>query len=442
MPSPLERAVSVHMAQGRANFHMPGHKGRTRLLDALQATMDVTELPDTGSLFDAQGAPREAERLAAAYFHTADTLFSAGGCTLCIQAMLQLAAPNGGKVITGRVMHRSAMHAMALLHIEPVYVYPDQSAGFFAGRVNPADVQQALAAHPDAKAVYVTSPDYYGVMSDIRAITRVAEPYGVPVLVDNAHGAHLYALEPSRHPLACGAAMSADSAHKTLPVLTGGAWLQLARDTDAANARDAMTLFGSTSPSFPVLTSLDLCRDWLEHGGEEKVREAAHRCMNIKAYASGLGFLQPQGRCDPLHIALSAASMVCTGEEAGEILRRHGVEPEYAGADGVILMASAENTPKEFDALQTALEQIPRKGNAAWTPTVLPRPKSVLSPGEALRLPAQTVPVRESAGRIAAQSKCPCPPAIPVVMPGERLDADTVRALERYCVTEIKVVKI
>lgn len=208
--APLYEALMRHRQTEQVSLHMPGHKGRAGCLAPLGKLpiFDVTELPSTGSLFDAEGPTLLAEQAAAKAFGTAGTFFSAGGCTLCIQAMLRLAAPLGGTVVMGRTVHRSAVHAMALLGITPIWVWPRQDAGpGLAGRIQADDVAKTLQKHPDAKAVYLTTPDYYGVMSDLNAICAAAQQYHVPVIVDNAHGAHLFFLDRNLHPLSQGAAM-------------------------------------------------------------------------------------------------------------------------------------------------------------------------------------------------------------------------------------------
>ena len=443
MAAPIYECLKNHRKKNRVPFHMPGHKGCLAGGELERAAfLDVTELPDTGSLFDDLGPTREAEELAARYFGTARTLFSAGGSTLCIQAMLRLCAPLGGTVICSRVMHRSAVNAMALLGIDPVYLYPDSSAGpYFAGRVTPESVERALREHPDARAIYVTSPDYYGVMSDIRGICTCADRYGVPVIVDNAHGAHIYPLNPDLHPLRQGAAMSADSAHKTLPVLTGGAFLQIGRAEYASQAKAAMALFGSTSPSYLILQSLDRCREWLCGGGEAAVHAAAERGRTLCRAAEGLGFLQPEGLCDPFHIALSGANLSHGGARSGELLRALGVEPEYAAEDGIILLLSAATEDHDCEILLRALEKIPVTAHNRRADSTLPHPQKAMDLRTALLSPGEVVPVAQGEGRIAAQVECPCPPAIPVVMPGERIDRECVHALKKFGVAKIKVVK-
>ena len=272
MSAPLFDAVTAHAKKQKVSMHMPAHKGKFPALGGIQK-FDITEIPDTGSLFDGEGATALAEAEAQKLFGSAATFMSAGGCTLCIQAMFRAAAPHGGKVVCGRVVHRSAVNAMSLLGIEPVWVLPDPSAGeLFSGRITAEGVRHALEKTPEAKAVYITSPDYFGVISDVKSIAAVAREFGVPLLVDCAHGAHLKFLEKDISPLALGATMSAESAHKTLPVLTGGAWLQIGDESFVPEIRRAMALFGSTSPSYPIMISLDLARDWLENNADEFIR--------------------------------------------------------------------------------------------------------------------------------------------------------------------------
>lgn len=445
MNSPLLNAVNKHNKKNMISMHMPAHKGAAGALAPLAGILpfDLTELPDTGSLFDSEGATAEAERLAAAFFKSEATLMSAGGNTLCIQTMLRLAAPQGGKVIFGRVVHRSAVNAMALLGIEPVWVLPDDSEGkFFSGRIEAKNVKNALEKHPEAKAVYVTSPDYFGVMSDIAAISEAAERRGIPLIVDNAHGAHLGALKCGLSPLENGAAMSADSAHKTLPVLTGGAWLNISKKELVPGAKEGMALFGSTSPSYPVLISLDLCRAWLEGEGAERLCETAARVEKIKAAAAKAGFAMPLGRADPLRIALSADSAGISGEEMGEFFREQGIEPEYAGNGRVILIPSPFNSESDFERLNTAVEKAAAmKKTKDFQKPEINLPEQCLTPGEALFSEKEKVDINGALNRVAGEAVCPCPPAVPAVIPGEKIDKPALERLKDYGISALNVVK-
>ena len=424
--APLYTALVRHGERGRASFHTPGHKGSPAALPRGLMSLDFTELPDTDSLYDASGPILKAERKAAALFGTARTCFSAGGCTLCIQAMLRLAAPHGGKILCSRVIHRSAVNAMALLGLEPVWALPGGVA--------------EAASRPGFAAVYVTTPDYYGRLMDLGPVAAACRAHGVPLLVDCAHGAHLMFTQPALHPLRFGASITADSAHKTLGVLTGGAWLNVGDARYAAGAKRAMALFGSTSPSYPVLASLDLAREWLQaHPGaypplQKKVEE-------IRAFASSRGIGLPKGPCDPTRITLNTASVGLTGVQAAQRLRNAGIEPEYADAAYVVLIATPFNTDGDFARLKAALAELPVGAPLSAEPELPPLPPVAAGLREAVLAESEPVPLSAAAGRIAAEAACPCPPGVPVVMPGERITREAVRFLRRYGIPGINVLK-
>lgn len=429
MDAPLYSALRRHAALGRSSFHTPGHKNNPEALPGDLFSLDFTELPDTDSLYEDSGPIREAERKASALFQTARTCFSADGCTLCIQAMLRLAAPRGGKILCSRVIHRSAVNAMALLGIEPVWAMP-------------RDIARASASSPGIQAVYVTSPDYYGRLLDLGPAAAACRARGIPLLVDCAHGAHLMFTDPVLHPLRSGASMTADSAHKTLGVLTGGAWLNIADRRYSADAKQAMALFGSTSPSYPVLASLDLARAWLEeHPGafrllEEKVRE-------IRSAALGRGIRIPEGTLDPTRITLDTASAGVDGRRAADFFRSGGIEPEYADAGFVVLIATPFNTQEDFRRLKSAVLSLPLSpGKAERKPAELP-PIEPAAAGlrEAILGESESVEVSCAKGRIAAETACPCPPGVPVVMPGERISREAADFLSGYGILRMKVLK-
>ena len=316
METPLYTALTDYQKKKYASFHTPGHKNTISFLKYNLYDLDFTELPDTDSLFEAEGCILKAEQTAAKAFSTLLCVLSAGGCTMCIQGMLRLAAPSGGKLVCGRIIHRSAVNTMALLGIDPVWIMPEPNAGEgLAGRITPEGVRRALEKNPEAKGVYLTSPDYYGVICDIQGIACVCKKYGVPLLVDNAHGAHLGYLSENLHPIHLGASMAACSAHKTLPVLTGGAWLQINDSRYLEGVKEAMSLFGSTSPSYPVMASLDLCRAWLEEEGQKAFQTLERRVGAVKKLAAAKGLGIPEGLTDPVRITLNTAKIGLTGQK-------------------------------------------------------------------------------------------------------------------------------
>lgn len=427
MPTPLYTALLEHKKRGRASFHTPGHKNNPDALPPDLLSLDFTELPDTDSLFEAAGPIARAEELAAELFGAKRTCISAGGCTLCIQAMFRLAAPNGGKIVCSRVLHRSAVNAMALLDLTPVWAMP-------------GELLSVLSKTPDAKAVYVTSPNYYGQLLDIPAIAGACQARDIPLLVDNAHGAHLMFTEPNLHPLALGASMTACSAHKTLNVLTGGAWLNIADARYAEGAKEAMALFGSTSPSYPVMASLDLAREWLRlHRGE--FLPLQKKVADIKATARERGISLPEGLTDPTRITLNTASVGIPGTAAAEIFRGAGVEPEFADGAHVVLIATPFNTDDDFMRLKNAIALLPVSRPLSETAELPPLPAVKMSLREAVFAPSKTLLLAQAAGRIAAQAACPCPPGVPVVMPGEEITKEILRFLRGYGFFTIKVIK-
>lgn len=443
--TPLYTALREHLAKKQASFHTPGHKGRFLPKDLYD--LDLTELPDTDSLFESDGCIRAAEEAARELFHSRATYFSAGGCTLCIQAMFRLAAPQGGKVISSRVIHRSAVNTMALLGIEPVWVRPRPDAGpCLAGRLHPEDVEKALSEKPDAKAVYVTSPDYYGVLADIQGLSSVCHAHGVPLLVDNAHGTHLALL--GKHPLALGADLTACSAHKTLPVLTGGAFLNIG-DTEisrklnfAERAKEAMALFGSTSPAYPVMVSLDLARAWAMEQGKEAWEKLAVRMAKIKEIAREKGLLLPLGETDPTRLAIGTLPAGMTGEETGDFFREKGVEPEHEDGGYLVCIATPFNMEEELDRLEMAVKALPDAYiEAEETPALPSLPPMRRMPREAVLAFQEAVPLEKAVGRVAGEAACPCPPGVPIVMPGEEITAECAAFLAKYQLKEIFCVR-
>lgn len=442
--APLCQALLQHVAKGQASFHTPGHKGERSPLCTLGdlLKLDLTELPDTDSLFEASGAIEEAQCAAAELFGTRRTLFSAGGCTLAIQAMIGVAAGAGGKMIAGRNIHRAAVNAMALLGITPVWVQPRADAGEgLPGRVHPDDIAAALTLHPDANAVYLTTPDYYGALTDVRAIVEVCKPRGVPVIVDNAHGAHLRLCGDNLHPCEQGAAMAACSAHKTLPVMTGGAWLDIMDDRFVPDAQGMMALFGSTSPSYPIMASLDLCRVWMAAEGAPAFATLCKEVENLRQFAQSLGIGAPRGVCDPARLCLHTAQVGISGDEAASCFRQCGVEPEHEDGRYVVLLPSPFNPPEHFERLRQALVALPKGAPIPWEQQSVPLPEMRLTPREALLAPTEQVAVEQSVARVAAEAACPCPPGVPVAMPGEKIGKDQAVLLKKYGITQIKVVK-
>lgn len=425
--TPLYTALLQHREKHMAPFHTPGHKCAPNALPTNLLRLDYTELPDTDSLFEASGAILQAERLAAALFGAKRTLFSAGGCSLCIQTMLRLACPSGGTVLCARNAHRTAVNAMALLGLQPLWAMPDNILFVLINNTKSID------------ACYVTSPDYYGRLLNIPALSQACKKRHIPLLVDNAHGTQLAFTNPDLHPLHLGADMTSDSAHKTLNVLTGGAWLQIGNPRYVPDAKSAMSLFASTSPSYPIMASLDLARAFLQEH-PEAFAPIQQQVQHLTQAAAAHGITNVSD--DPTRLSLRTSDIGLTGAQAAEIFRQNGVEPEMADGGYVVFICTPWNTAKDYRRLEKAIALLPAGKPLPKLPELpeLPELPPVRIPlRKAIFSPSRSVPLKQAVGRIAAEAACPCPPGIPVVMPGEEVTAQAVEFLSGYGFFSLRV---
>ena len=289
-------------------------------------------------------------------------------------------------------------------------------------------------------AVYLTSPDYLGGMADISALAEVCRKHGTLLAVDNAHGAYLRFLEPSCHPLDFGADLCCDSAHKTLPVLTGGAYLHISRAAPASlweSAKTAMAMFGSTSPSYLTLASLDLCNRYLANGYQNRLREMCGRLEEARKALTAAGWqVEPS---DPLRLTVKAPAGM-TGGQLANRLRESGVECEYADLDFLVLMLTPENRAADIERLLHAFGT----NDAVYAPQPtlpLARGERVCSVREALFAPRETVPAARSLGRVCGAPTVGCPPAIPIAVSGEQIGPEALELFRRYGVEQVEVLR-
>ena len=452
MSTPISDFIERTIAGGAARLHVPGHKGVGPLGCE---PWDITEIAGADELYAASGIIAESERNAAAHFGTAATFYSCEGSSLCIRAMLALAmthraAPGKRPVaLAARNAHKAFLYAAALCDFDVEWLVPGpRPAAASDPRAGRADslcacpgTPGALAARLDALAarpfcVYVTSPDYLGGVQDIAGLSQVCHRRGVPLIVDNAHGAYLKFLPESRHPMDLGADLCCDSAHKTLPVLTGGAYLHVSKAADprfAEGARQALALFGSTSPSYLILQSLDRCNAALAGDWPERLRKAAARVDTLRQALRGRGFREISG--EPMKLTLEG-----DGFAMAEKLRAGGVECEYADRRHVVLMFSPDSRDGDFERVDRALDAPLPLPDGAGRPGV-PRLQRAMTIREAVFAASETVPVREAAGRVCAAPAVACPPAIPIAVSGEVLDEAAVKLFLENGLESVRVVR-
>ncbi|MBQ8851613.1 MAG: aminotransferase class V-fold PLP-dependent enzyme, partial [Oscillibacter sp.] len=288
MPTPLYDCLKQFAAQAPLRMHMPGHKGKPLPAPELAglSALDFTELPPTGNLYE-EGEPFDsAQKLWGSDFGFDHCQFLTGGSTMGIHTGLTLCCPPGSSVLVDRGCHRSVFHSMALLDLKPIYLErPWVGEEGIVGPFVPSDVEHRLKNHPEIKTVCITSPTYCGVLSDVAGISQVVHRYGAKLMVDGAHGAHLPFLGVKTFE---GADVVVTSAHKTLPAM-GQSALLFTRGFKPNLVRRYATLYGSSSPSYPMLASLDVARDYLEGEGGSEYRRVAARVSELRKTFPSLG---------------------------------------------------------------------------------------------------------------------------------------------------------
>jgi len=443
MNTPIADFVRRYAASDTARLHMPGHKGRAFLgCEAL----DITEITGADALYEANGIIAESEANATSLFGTAKTLFSTEGSSQCIRAMLHLCLLNrmpGTKpvIVAARNVHKAFVFASALLDFEIVWLWPEKMTSLCACEVSPDTLEKTLSSlDAPPSAVYITSPDYLGGMADIAALSKVCHAHGTVLAVDNAHGAYLRFLSPSQHPMDLGADICCDSAHKTLPVLTGGAYLHIGKHAPASfssQAKQAMALFGSTSPSYLTLMSLDLCNAYLSEDYADRLAKTVEHIQDTKARLEQHSWrVLPS---DPLKLTIDACCAGTAGTELAQRLRRHDIECEFADPETLVLMLTPDNASQDLDRLIKALGQ---NDHAARPQPELPAAKGrrMRSVREAVFAPHESVPANEALGRICGAPTVACPPAIPIAVSGEEITKEALALFEHYGVESVDVI--
>lgn len=443
MKTPVADFVNRYGAADMTRFHMPGHKGVSFLGCEWQ---DITEVKGADELYEAEGIIAESEANAAALFGAQCTCYSTEGSSHCIRAMLYLALTQRPTVkrpviVAARNVHKTFVCAAAMLDFDVVWLWPEQQHSLCGCPVSPQQLEQVLnGLDTPPVAVYLTSPDYLGGLADIAALAEVAHRHHTLLMVDNAHGAYLRFLQPSLHPLDLGADLCCDSAHKTLPVLTGGAYLHIGKalpSSYARHAKAALALFGSTSPSYLTLTSLDLCNRYLEEQASCGIANRIAEIRDVKARLEKANWQLEES--DPLRITLCAPQGQ-TGKQLAERLRGHNIECEYADDTHVVLMVTPENRSEDLEKLVSALGE-----NTAPPRVRIPLPmakgEQVRTIRQALFSAHEVVCVDAAEGRICGMPTVSCPPAIPIAVSGERITPEMVTLFRHYGMEHIDVLQ-
>ena len=473
MKTPIFDFVKRYADSNPIRAHMPGHKGRIGKLEAKTDGFagiykyDITEVDGADYLSAPCGIIAESERNASLLFGC-DTFYSTEGSSLCIRAIMYLVkkkAEQAGRkphILAGRNAHTSFVNACAILDIDVDWVMPLETESYESCSVdgkyiegyiaemlqetldNPKnDNPGSIVSRSIPDALYITSPDYLGNMLDIKELAEVCHKHGMLLLVDNAHGAYLKFLDESSFPIDLGADICCSSAHKTLPVLTGGAYLHISKSTDsffAENVRQTISVFASSSPSYLILQSLDLCNEFLANKAikERVFLNTSKRVNSLKQRLNETGY-GLEGT-EPLKITINFTDIEIDGNTVCEMLKDNNIIVEYHDDAHIVMMFSPANAEEDFLKVEISLRKIWESANGCYAGKKnvksqshnpdkantkrMPQPIRSMIFNDAMMARAEYVDAKDSIGRIMAQPVLSCPPCVPLYVYGEVIGED------------------
>ncbi|MBS2967242.1 aminotransferase class I/II-fold pyridoxal phosphate-dependent enzyme [Metabacillus sp. KIGAM252] len=438
MYTPLFSSLLKHQEKKPVSFHVPGHKNGLLLpKDAAHfyrnvMKLDVTELSGLDDLHDPHGVIDEAQSLAAAFYGAEQTFFLVNGSTSGNLAMILSCCTEGDTVLVQRNSHKSIMNALELAKADPVFISPKiDEALHVPSYVEENRIAEAIEAYPYAKALIITNPNYYGVSADLTPIIRLAHSYNIPVLVDEAHGAHYGIGAPfPESALKAGADAVVQSAHKTLPAMTMGSFLHVnSRLVSFRRIAKMLSMLQTSSPSYPIMASLDLARAFAQEIKESgKAGEIAREAAKIKEYFNSIegiktiGTEDPNAIQDPIKLSIVSETGL-SGFDLQERFERHGIYGELADERNFLLIAGLGESSVHCPSLEKEFSSmtIPAGEKLSITFPSLPASKLALTYGEMEQTAREEVHLNEAAGRVMAEAVIPYPPGIPLLLAGERI---------------------
>lgn len=450
--APIYEALERFRQMRVVPFDVPGHKrGRgnpelVQLLGEQCVSMDVNSMKPLDNLCHPISVIRDAERLAAEAFGAANAFLMVGGTTSAVQSMVLSVAKRGEKIILPRNVHRSVMGAMVLCGAVPVYVNPecDSDLGIPLG-MSVAAVERAIRENPDAKAVLVNNPTYYGICSDLRAIVKLAHEHGMLCLADEAHGTHFYFGEGLPvSAMAAGADMASVSMHKSGGSLTQSSLLLTGPAMQEGHVRQIINLTQTTSASYLLLSSLDISRRNLALRGKSdfervvRLTEYARREINeidgYYAFSRELINGDSVFDFDVTKLSVNTLDVGLAGIEVYDLLRdEYDIQIEFGDLGNILAYVSVGDRPREIERLVSALSEVRRRFGRTKANLMAQEyidPQVVVSPQDAFYAPKESLPLRETEGRVCSEFVMCYPPGIPILAPGERITAEILDYIE------------
>ena len=457
--APIYEALQSFQKMRVVPFDVPGHKrGRgnpelTALLGEQCVKLDVNSMKPLDNLCHPVSVIREAEELAAEAFGAAHAFLMVGGTTSAVQSMVLSVAKRGEKIILPRNVHRSVMGAMVLCGAIPVYIDPacDDRLGIPLG-MSVSDVERAIRENPDAKAILVNNPTYYGICSDLRRIVQLAHAHGMLCLADEAHGTHFYFGENLPvSAMAAGADMAAVSMHKSGGSLTQSSLLLCGPAMSEGHVRQIINLTQTTSGSYLLLSSLDISRRNLALRGKEafaRVSELAEYARHeINAIGGYYAFSRELCNGDSIYdfdttkLSVNTLRVGLAGIEVYDLLRdEYDIQIEFGDLGNILAYLSIGDRPREIERLVSALSEVRRRfggSEAGLMKQEYIEPDVAVSPQDAFYAEHESLPLLETEGRVCSEFVMCYPPGIPILAPGERITREIldyiVYAKEKGC---------
>ena len=453
----LYRALEIYSQEDYYPFHMPGHKRNPDTVNTdLPFDRDITEIEGFDSLHHPEGILKKAQETAANVYGTKECYYSVNGSTAALLAAVSAAVPRKGQILVARNCHKAVYHALYLRNLIPTYVYPQMDQKWWInGGISPDKVERALAENPEIKAVLLTSPTYDGVVSDIEKIAEIVHRYEIPLIVDEAHGAHFHFSNYFPTSAAeLGADLVIQSFHKTLPSMTQTAVLHNCSDrVDSRLIRRFMGIYQSSSPSYILMASMDACMEKMSSDGNEmfreftKILEKARRrlseCKYIRLVSPEIGTAGVFDY-DRSKLLFSTRYASMTGSELAQILlEKYHIQVEMETEHYVLALAAVGDSEEGFERLCQAIEEIdqeeaqkkkekreaeePKAGRTAYTSL-----SQFMSITEAMESESEIRKLEESVGRISAEFGYLYPPGIPLIVPGEQITGQFIRNMRIY----------
>ena len=428
MAAPLYERLESYAKQNRISFAMPGHKnGRGLKKDLI--TLDVTELDATENLHHGGEYVQSAQKLLSNLYGSEKSYLLTGGSTAAIQSMICGAVKTGGTLLAGSDCHMSVINTCALLGIN-IRFFPKETDEVFSVPKSTNTLKKYLT--PNTDAVIITSPNYYGICSDIKAIAAECHEKNIPLLVDEAHGAHLIA--DSRFPETAVkyADAACQSAHKTLNAMNGAAYLHVNGSLINRNRLEkALYMFQSSSPSYVIAASADTARDELANGNAWD--KTYNMCLDFRKKNADTA-IKVLENDDMTRLVLNFSSFDITGFDVSKMLSKKGIDIEMADLFNIVLIVTPSNTSEDLDALFSALSEIishtpKRKDKISISPP--PVCRETLSPQKAFFAEQTEIDLSSAEGRISCSTVVPYPPGIPVIYTGEKIRAEQIEYIEK-----------